>query len=385
MASLLDIIEPDNEAPAAVIGRPGESTAQLHARGQGYGDDQMGYTAPVYRGRRGLSTSNNSANPLMRAYQLANQQEHEAGTQERFDQRTALEMQNQALKEKDYALKMQIHQHALDDAHALNDQTAGFLTSLSKIAEDPSSPRGSLPFLNKALAIAGQYPAAINHNPRVAQMVSEYSKDHANLGGNPDMVNMLTELGQIDPKQPGMLEYVRTLPGKYIGAVGNKAVMDIFNNTQKAVVAAQMPAPLPEGTSAIRQTIKQPDGTVVVVEPDAVHQRKQDAAALKAMTSHLGMAQRTYNRALDRRQKLNDTDDKDKLDAADADVLESKSDLEEIQSAFQAKQQPKEDAAPEAKADAPPSFYTPEDFSQAAKKAKSGEVIFYKGKAYKKP
>jgi hypothetical protein len=344
-----------NQRPVAVVARPGESTSQLNGRFAGLTDEDIGYSGPpaVYTGLRGrLGRSSTGSNGIQRAAQLSIARQRLADTQDRFDAHEELQREELALKRQEAALHLQVHSHAVADAQAVNDQTAGFLNSLSAIAEDPTSPRGSKEFLTKALAIAGQYPAAINKNPRLSQMVDQYDRDYKNMGGNMHSVQMLSELGQADLKDPNTINYLRTLPGKYPGAVNDKGAMSIFNDTLKAAYQANPQATPPEGTALVRQTITGPGGTMTV-EPQATQQNKQGAAEMKLLNQQLLQHQRTLNSAIALRGKFNDDADKDKLTLFDSHIEEAKNNIAETQKLINDRQAgaPPAPAAPVAPAD----------------------------------
>jgi len=345
-----------DQSPVAVVGRPGESRLQMKGRLSGLSDTETGYIPPVYQytGRRGgvrmIQPRGGGVGAANRAAQNEIQRQRLEDTQSRFEDRYALQQREQALKEQEYELRDRIHQHSLDDSRAVNDQTAGFLNSLDQIAQAKDSPRGSKAFLTKALAIAGQYPAAINKNSRLAQMVDQYDRDFKAMNGNPDEVYMLSELGQVDPTQPGIASYVRTLPGKYIGAVQNKAVMKIYDDTLKAVYGNQPEVAAPDGMNVQRQTIQGPGGSIVA-EPQAITDQKQQALQMKGLNTQLSQAQRIYDTAIAARSKIKPTDEnKPVMDLLDAHINEAKGNLQGVQSQISKLQTP----TPSTGAAAPP-------------------------------
>lgn len=241
MASLLDFIPADNEAPAAVVRRRGESDSQVDARKLGYSDAQTGFDRSLVNRRAGAYGGRGNVNPLTRAYDIASRREVADLRDENADQARALRERELSLREREQSVREQVQASSEKDRMAQIDQTQGFLNELNDI--ETVAPRGTKDFYARALRAAAKYPHAINADPRIGQMLNHYEDSYLKTGGTEESAKALWELGQVDTNTPDSASYLQTIPGKYPGAFQSKEVQDVYKDVLRRIPGrTQLPA-----------------------------------------------------------------------------------------------------------------------------------------------
>lgn len=330
-------------APVAVTRRAGESYEDLQLRRKGF--DTSGSSR-----RGGMS-------PLERAYVLAQQKAKSAAQQSRFEQTDSLKQREQQLREQQFEMQQKVHANRIADKQHALDQTGAFLDKVAEIGQQADSPRNSDGFYAKVLSIAGKYPAAINDNPAIRDMLGHYERQFT---GSPQLPMALSELGQVDPTKPGMSQYLRTLPGKYPEARNDASFKSLFTDVAKAADAAALAAQAKAaGQVSERTTVQGPGGSTTMGVPVDKE--------LSSLQREQSLHQRAYDSASNRRKavdamKVEDTPEGHSakqalIDAADADILAAKKGLDETAALISTKRTaspPAQLAAPSNEQQGPP-------------------------------
>lgn len=370
--------EPDAPAPVAVVRRRGEGYDALDARKQGYTDEQ------VYGPDRSSSTRRGGTGALGRGYEIA--AARELRQQQENQQRLDLAKRQQDLQEKEYTQRERLHASSLADKQTALDQLGYYLEEEDQLAQKFG--RGSKEFLSSALSVARKYPAAIAGEPRLGEKLNYYDKTYQSLGGHPDLPQALWEVGQFDPKSvttEQAQQYLGEIPGKYPGVANDKAFQDLLKG--KAEIAAQAGAEAQAKAAGLvpsRSSITGPGGTTTLAQP-----RNDADKLLKSLENQQRLLTTVLTSAQNRRAKTGI--DQDIIDDADKTITETSGALKDLEGQIAeargsiAPDQPTTEKAAPAKIEDASNHDTQESFTKAFTAAKPGEVIKFKGKAYKKP
>lgn len=321
-------------APVAVVRRRGETYDQLDLRKQGYGDEATGYDSSG-------STRRGGASPLERSYRLSVAAEREKRMAEQATNRDVLAERGLALREKEFAAQERIHAAAQNDKAAALDQMGYLLDEQDQLAQQYG--RGSREYMLGALSIAKKYPVAVMADPRLGQQLNHYDTVLTNAGVPENVKQAVSEIGQADASAENMLGYLDTIPGKYPEIVTDPHVMKLFDTKRKEAAAAQLQREAKAaGLQPDRALVEGSGGNLTMANP------KGDASEIKSLERERSIHQGAFDKASARRIQAEKNGSQDLKDAADADIIEAKAKLSDVESQIRTHRETKSDAQPTA-------------------------------------